>query len=314
MSAHLTLVVNGRPVRVGPGDTPLEDAVSEGMISPVQGLHGSTVLGQAAGPATRRRTGDEAHSPRPVALAEKGHGAAIKPAEASRHPAAKRTGIVSELQRLCPGIVQAIVTLDKPLDHEPGHQVELTAGHHPPVTLTPTLRVDGSTELNEMVFHLACEAGVFVGSLADALQVGTPVTVKGPVGRGHYRRGGGRLVLVADEAGFAGIWAIARAARYIEPDREIHLFVGARDPLDLYMQDGLDWLRATGVARIVKVADRNRQRPPDVKPGPLTAHISMLRANDAVHVSGRPATVGAVEVLAAAVGARCYPIPLDPHA
>lgn len=314
MSAHLTLVVNGRPVRVGIGDTPVEDAVAEGLIAPAQGVHGSAVLGQAAAPAPRRRSCDEASGLRPVAITPSDGGTALQQVAAPRHPTIKRPGTVSELVRLCPGIVQVVVTLDRPLDHEPGHQIELTVGGHPPVTLTPTLRTDGSTELNEMVFHLACEAGVFVGSLADALQVGTSISVKGPIGRGQYRRGGGRLVLVADEAGFAGIWAIARAARYIEPDREIHLFVGARDPLDLYMQDALDWLRATGVARIVKVADRHRQRPPDVKPGPLTAHIAMLRSNDAVHVSGRPATVGAVEILAAAAGARCYPIPLDPHA
>ena len=108
--------------------------------------------------------------------------------------------------------------------------------------------------------------------------------------------------------------AQAHAVRYIEPARDISLVVGARDPLDLYMREALDWLTATGVRQIVKVADRQRQRPPDVRPGPLTAHVPSLRANDVIHVSGRAGTVGAVEVLAGAVGARCYAIPLDPDA
>ena len=74
------------------------------------------------------------------------------------------------------------------------------------------------------------------------------------------------------------------------------------------MRESLDWLRATGVGRIVLTADRSRQRPPDVRPGPLTAHLPSLRATDVVHVAGDSSTVGAVQVLAASVGARCHPV------
>ncbi|GJE53634.1 MULTISPECIES: ferredoxin--NAD(+) reductase [Methylobacterium] len=312
MSARCSLVVNGKSVRVSTGDTPVDAAVTDGMITPMQGLHGTAMSGQGAAPSGRRAE-PRGFRPEPMRLTLPAANPMHAPGEPE--PAAdsvKRSGSITEISRLCPGVVEAIVTLANPLPFQPGHQVVLTmAGWHP-VTLTPSLRVDGAAELNELVFHIGCEAGVVGGSFAGELELGKPVSVKGPVGRGQYRPGGGRLVLVADEAGFAGIWAIARAARYIEPAREQTLVVGARDPLDLYMQPALDWLRATGVARIVTVADRNRQRPPDVKPGPLTAHIPMLRANDAVHVSGRAATVGAVEVLAASVGARCYTIPLDP--
>ncbi|TXM99998.1 ferredoxin--NAD(+) reductase, partial [Methylobacterium sp. WL103] len=48
-----------------------------------------------------------------------------------------------------------------------------------------------------------------------------------------------------------------------------------------------------------------------VRPGPLTAHLPALRATDVVHVAGDSSTVGAVQVLAAAVGARCYPVLVD---
>lgn len=312
MSARCSLVVNGRSLRVATGDTALEDALADGVIAPMQALHGASILGQAAPAAARRippreRRGEAVKLDLATGGPSLGFGETETPAASVR-----RSGSITEMTRLCPGIVQAIVSLVKPLDHEPGHQVELIAGHAPPVTVTPSLRVDGTCDLNEMVLHLPCEGGVFVGSLADTFQLGQTVTVKGPTGRGHYRRGGGRLVLIADEAGFAGIWAIARAARYIEPMREMSLVVGARDPLDLYMGEALDWLKATGIRQICRVADRHRQRPPDVRPGPLTAHVPPLRANDAVYVSGRPGTVGAVEVLAGSVGARCYPIPLDP--
>ncbi|MCE4222346.1 ferredoxin--NAD(+) reductase [Methylobacterium sp. C25] len=311
MSARCSLVVNGKSVRVSTGDTQVDDAVSDGMMTQMQGVHGAAAFGQGGAPAGRRAE-PRAQRAEPMRLKMP----AANPLQAPGEPelaqeSVKRSGTITEITRLCPGVVEAVVTLTNPLAYQPGHQVVLSLTGWHPVTLTPSLRVDGAAELNELVFHIGVEAGVVAGSFAGELELGKPVKVQGPVGRGQYRPGGGRMVLVADEAGFAGIWAIARAARYIEPAREQALVVGARDPLDLYMRPALDWLTATGVSRIITVADRNRQRPPDVRPGPLTAHIPMLRANDAVHVSGRAATVGAVEVLAASVGARCYTIPLD---
>jgi len=178
----------------------------------------------------------------------------------------------------------------------------------PTRTLSTTLRVDGTTEINDAVFHVARDPE---GDPLDGLRLDQPVRLKGPVGRGQYRPGGGRLVLVAAGAGFGAIWAIARAARYVEPAREMALAVGARDALDLYMRESLDWLRRTGVGRIVLCADRGRHRPPDVRSGPLSAHLPSLRATDVVHVAGDVSTVGAVQVLAASVGARCYPIVVD---
>ena len=313
MSARCSLVVNGRSVRVSTGDTSLDAAVADGVIAPTQAIHGTAMFGQAGGPLLRRSETRPHRAAEPAPLAILADAPSNLPVEqAAPLPVVRRPGSVTEIRRLAPGVLQAVVTLQKPLDHQPGQQVELSVAGWPPVVMTPSLRTDGSCELNELVFYLACEGGVIAGSLAGLLEVGTPVSVKGSFGRGLYRPGGGRLVLVADEIGFAGIWAIARAARYMETAREQAIVVGARDPLDLYMNESLDWLRATGVQRITLVADRHRQRPPEVRPGPLTAHVPQLRASDVVHVSGRAATVGAVEVLAATVGARCYAIPLDP--
>ncbi len=307
MSARCSLIVNGKAVRVSTGDTPVEAALAEGMIGPMQALHGTALLGQGPGPAVRRA---RARSRRPDALKTAPlSGRTIEPAEARALPQASRKGSLSEVRVLSPHVVEAVVTLTKRIDLEPGHQVAVSFEGLAPLTLAPTLRIAGTTELNELVFHLPrCERD---GSLVEALAPRAAVKVKGPVGRGQYRPGGGRLVLVAAGTGFAPIWSIAHAARYIEPARELHLIVGARDALDLYMRDSLDWLRRTGVARLVLTADRGRQRPPDVRPGPLTAHLPTLRATDVVHVAGCASTVGAVQVLAASVGARCSPIPVD---
>ncbi|KQO61950.1 ferredoxin-NAD reductase [Methylobacterium sp. Leaf102] len=312
MSARCSLVVNGRSVRVSTGDTPLEAALADGMIAAQPGL-----LGQGSGPLPRRAQARSHRSdavkltlPRP-SLIERSEtvAAPVKPV-----PAQKRAGTVTQITPLGPHTLEVVVTITKRLAFEPGHGVVATFEGFDPVTLSPTLRVDGAAELNELVFHLRLtgDRAALPDAFGDGIRLDHPVKIKGPVGRGYYRPGGGRLVLVAAETGFAPIWSIARAARYIEPAREVAIHVGARDPLDLYMRPSLDWLRATGVGRVVLVADRSRQRPPDVRPGPLTAHLPSLRTTDVVHVAGDASTVGAVEVLAAAAGARCYPILLDP--
>ncbi len=314
MNARCSLVVNGQTLRVSPGDTSLETALADGVITPMQGLQSGLIMGQAAAPAGRRLAARARRAENPTVSIPDAAPLLHTPKAPARAPV-RRVGSVDAVTALGPRVLQLVVALERRLPFEPGDQVCLTLEGGRPVTLAPTLSVEGGAELNELVFHLR-------GACADDLEAlfgvvptpGLTVKAKGPLGNGTYRPGGGRLVLVGAETGFAGIWAIARAARYIEPAREICVIAGARDPLDLYMRPALEWLRATGVNRITLAADRHRQRPPDVRPGPLTAHVPTLRTTDAVHASGCASTIGAVEVLAAAAGARFYPIPLPPGA
>ena len=313
MGARCSLVVNGRAIRVCPGDTPLEAALAEGMIAPVQALHGTHLLGQGAAAPAIRRTPPRRARAEASTRAEVARGLPGAPIPGQQdtppQPPSLRKGTVTGIRRLSPGIVEVVATLTRRPAFEPGHQALVTFGGLPAMTLCPTLGVDGAAEINQAVFHLPRDPDG--GGAADAIAIDQPVRLKGPVGRGQYRPGGGRLVLVSAGSGFGAIWSIARAARYVEPAREVALAVGARDALDLYMRESLDWLRRTGVGRIVLVAERGPQRPPDVRPGPLTAHLPALRATDVVHVAGDVSTVGAVQVLAASVGARCYPIVID---
>lgn len=136
--------------------------------------------------------------------------------------------------------------------------------------------------------------------------------LRGPVGGAAYRTGLGRLVLVSAETGFAPIWAIARAARYVEPEREMVLVAGAERAEDLYMRPALAWLRGTGVGRIVLVASRDPGGAPDVRSGPITAHLPPLAPGDSVYAAGPPEVVRAVERLAGAAGATCAGIPFLP--
>jgi CDP-4-dehydro-6-deoxyglucose reductase len=190
--------------------------------------------------------------------------------------------------------------------------VEVAFAGLPARPYCPTQRIDGNTELNELVFHLRRDRGALGPALGEAVHPGHAVRIKGPAGGTPYRPGPGRLILVAAETGFAPIWAIARAARHIETGREMVMVAGAADAEDLYMRPALDWLRGTGVQQITLAASRDRRGQADVRHGPVTAHLPTLRGSDTVHVAGPPDIVRAVERLCDSVGATCAALPFLP--
>ena len=174
MSARCSLVVNGKSVRVSTGDTPLEAALADGMIAATPGAGG-----QGAGPAPRRAQ-SRAHRGEAIKLSLP-RAAAIEPPSRlvlpSRPTAVqKRTGTVTEITALGPHTFQVVVTITRRLALEPGHGLDVTFENFAPVTLSPTLRVDGSAELNELVFHLRQDRDGFgLGhELVEALALRSP--------------------------------------------------------------------------------------------------------------------------------------------
>ncbi|WP_246692305.1 hypothetical protein [Methylobacterium sp. WL1] len=200
-----------------------------------------------------------------------------------------------------------MATLTRRPNLEPGHQALVTFAGLPALTLSPTLRIDGSAEINEAVFHIPRDPE---GGPVDAIRLDQPVRLKGPVGRGQYRPGGGRLVLVAAGAGFGPIWAIARRPATSSPPARWRWRSAPGRPRPLHAREpGLAALHRRRPDRALRRPRRPAAAGRALRP--LTAHLPSLRATDVVHVAGDIATVGAVQVLAAAVGARCYPIVLD---
>ena len=177
MSARCSLIVNGKAVRVSTGDTPVEAALAEGMIAPLQALHGAGLLGQGPGAAARRTKSRRTRTD--VLKLAASTAAPIVAAEPRRVPSTTRKGTLSGLRVLSPHVVEAVVTLEKRLVLEPGHQVALSIEGLSPVTLCPTLRVDGSAELNEAVFH--CPRDEDGPSLFEAVGLEVAVKLKGPV-------------------------------------------------------------------------------------------------------------------------------------
>ncbi|GJD50652.1 Dihydroorotate dehydrogenase B (NAD(+)), electron transfer subunit [Methylobacterium crusticola] len=301
MRSRCSLVVNGKTVRVATGDTPFEAALPGGVAAGRDGTVQDAVPRLRNTSRTRPRLGDGAGtrpSPAPTPL--------------SALRTVKRAGTLLCATPLGGAVVELVVTVSRPLDVAPGQAVEVAFAGLPPRPYCPTQRIDGTTELNELVFHVRADCGAVGPALGGTVRPGHVVRVKGPAGGTPYRPGPGRLVLAAAETGFAPIWAIARAARYLEAGREMVLVVGARDADDLYMRPALDWLRQTGVQQITLAASRERRGLADVRSGPVTAYLSGLRPSDTVHVAGPPDLVRGVEMLCAGAGATCIGLPFLP--
>ena len=197
----------------------------------------------------------------------------------------RRAGTLTGVRALSPALVELVVTLTRPLAHRPGQAVALALAGRPARTVHPTLRLEASTELNELVVHWPRDP------LAEALAPGHLARVRGPLADDGYRPGEGRLVLVADGLGVAPVWAIARAACCTEPGRALVVVVAAPGAAEPSLRPALDWLAGAG-ARVVTACG-----------GPATAHLPRLGPDDTVHAAGPAAMVAAAARLARAVGA-----------
>jgi NAD(P)H-flavin reductase len=221
----------------------------------------------------------------------------------------QRSGEVVSVVDLTPGIVEVAVALEAPLDYRPGQHVQVTFTGFPARDLCPTLRCDGACELNELVFHMRrAPGGAVSAELGTAIGAGHPVSVRGPSGVAYHRPGGGRLVLVSTGAGWGPIWAIARAARFREPQRPLVLVAGARNPADLYMGESLAWLQATGTTEIVLTSTAPNPGLP-LRQGRPTLHLPRLGPSDVVHAAGSPALMAALALLARAAEAEFHAVP-----
>ncbi len=306
MSPRCSLVVNGKPVRVATGDTPLDAALPRNVAAGRDGVIQDSVL-QEVLPRLRNTS---------RARPRLGEGVATRPGPAPSALAvlrtAKRAGTLLSATPLSGAVMEVVVTVSRTLDVAPGQAVEVAFAGLPARPYCPTQRIAGNTELNELVFHLRRDRGALGPALGEAVHPGHAVRIKGPAGGTPYRPGPGRLVLVSAETGFAPIWAIARAARHIETGREMVVVAGAADADDLYMRPALDWLRGTGVQQVTLAASRDRRGQADVRHGPVTAHLPTLRGSDTVHVAGPPEIVRAIERLCDSVGASCAALPFLP--
>ena len=305
MKTRPTLLINGRKIAATPGDTLLDAGLANRIVIPHD-----CCTGQCSTCRVRVYDGE-------VDDSGTGEGGTVLACQATVSGDAviefdevplpsKRSGTITALSKISPDIFEVVVTLAKPLAYLPGQYVKLRFAGFPSRDYSPTLRVDGSAELNELVFHIrSCPDGVVSSKLGRRLDVGHQVQVRGPFGNAFFRKAEGRMILVATGTGWAPIWAIARAARYHQPEREMVVIAGARDPRNLYMQPSLEWLRQTGVQQIITTCSGTRAQQP-MRFGRPTIHLPRLQETDSVYVAGAAEMVAAVEFLAEIGGARCH--------
>lgn len=311
MKGGCEIVVNGRRLRAQPGQTLLDAALAGRIVIPHDCGTGQCNTcrvriydGTVDDDGTRRRD-------TVLACRARVTGEAVIEFDEVPDPA-KRAGHVASIVHLTPDIVEASVLLEQALVYLPGQYVRATFRGFPARDYSPTIRLDGSAELNELVFQVRREPGGEVSAkLGTEIAAGHPVRVEGPFGAAFHRLGEGRLVLVSTGTGWAPIWAVARAARLREPERGMVLIAGARNPDNLYMAPALEWLCATGPAHAVMTATEPHERA-GIMAGRPTLHCPAFHDTDTVYAAGAPAMVAAVEELAIAAGATCYADPFTP--
>jgi CDP-4-dehydro-6-deoxyglucose reductase len=147
--------------------------------------------------------------------------------------------------------------------------------------------------------------GGFTQRLFEQLAVGALLRIEAPIGQFAYESGPEPLLLVAGGTGFAPIKSILRTeletTRADAAGRPIHLFWGARHPIDLY-EDALlrDWvsayprLRYTAVLSEATATTAAHQRLGWVHEVVLAEYADLPRCD--AWIAGPPALIEAARV------------------
>lgn len=160
------------------------------------------------------------------------------------HPVRKVHGTVVALDDLTHDIKRVRLRL------EDGERLAFTAGQYAQVTFPgcPTREYSMANPPNEPVleFHVRhVPGGATSPHVASKLTVGDRVAVEGPFGSSYLReRHAGPIVAVAGGSGLAPVKSILETALAAGMRQPIHLYVGARDERDVYLESHLQNLAA----------------------------------------------------------------------
>ena len=129
------------------------------------------------------------------------------------------------------------------LDIESGGPFDFTAGQYAALAFDGLPPRDFSMAsppgAEPLEFHVRLAPGGRVTRhVLDRLRAGDPVSVAGPMGTAHYRRGHrGPILLVAGGSGLAPIGSIAGSALAGGARQDVFLYFGARAERDVYLED-----------------------------------------------------------------------------
>jgi NAD(P)H-flavin reductase/ferredoxin len=304
MRRSCNLTVNGRSVTANIGETVIDAALGGAIIIPQDCRSGQCETCRVK--VISGELDDQGTADRDTVLACQATLAGD--AEISFEempPTVKRAGLIAEITSLSPEVVEVVVALQEPLDYRPGQYIRAKFSGFPAREYSPTCRLDGSFDANEMVFHVRRLPGGLISSQIGAgIGLGHRVHIQGPFGQAFLREGTGPLVLIAGGTGWAPIWSLARAARAKQRNRELIVIAGSRELKNLYMRPALDWLIDDGVREVIATSELDAAG--SVLRGRPTHYLPLLGFEDTVHVAGPAGLVDAVKAKARSVAARCY--------
>ncbi len=310
MRTTCNLIVNGRSVTANIGETLIDAAIGGSIVIPQDCRSGQCEtcrVNVISGDVDNQGTGEGG-----TVLACQATVAGDAEIRFEEVPAtAKRAGIVAEITQLSPEVVEVIVALQTPLDYRPGQYVRAKFSGFPAREYSPTCRLDGSFNANEMVFHIRrLPGGLISAQIGASIRLGHRVHIQGPFGQAFLRKGTGPLVLVAGGTGWAPIWSLARAARTQQRGRDLIVIAGSRDAENLYMRPALDWLIDDGVRDVIATSEIDAVG--SILPGRPSHYLPLLGFEDTVYVAGPSGLVDAVKRKARSGAARCYADPFVP--
>jgi 3-phenylpropionate/trans-cinnamate dioxygenase ferredoxin reductase subunit len=304
------LTINGKDIQASPGETLIDAALGGWMIIPHDCRSGqceSCRVTVVSGSVDDRGTSDGR-----TVLACQATVAGNASIEFDELPVPqKASGAVTAINPLSHDVVEVVVSMQSALDYRPGQYVRVKFAGLPAREYSPTVRMDGTTKDDEMVFHVRCLPDGRVSSeIGRGIVPGTRVHIQGPFGQAYLRQSPGPLVLVSGGTGFAPIWSLARAARAQQRTRKMIVIAGAPNPQSLYMRRALDWLVDDGVEDVVATSEAGAQWP-NVRGRP-TDYLPLVGIEDTVYVAGPVGLVDAVKRKARHASARCYADPFLP--
>jgi 3-phenylpropionate/trans-cinnamate dioxygenase ferredoxin reductase subunit len=304
------LVVNGRSISASVGETLIDAALGGAIIIPQDCRSGQCETCRVkviSGNVDDRGTAD-----RSTVLACQATIAGDAEICFEELPTTvKRAGLIAEIKQLSPEVLEVVVGLQAPLDYRPGQYVRAKFSGFPAREYSPTCRLDGSFDPNEMVFHIRRLPGGLISSqIGASIGLGHRVHIQGPFGQAFLREGTGPLVLVAGGTGWAPIWSLARAARAQQRPRDLIVIAGSRDIENLYMRPALDWLLDDGVRDVIGTSESGAAG--SVLPGRPSHYLPLLGFEDTIYVAGPVGLVDAVKKKARSAAAQCYADPFLP--
>jgi CDP-4-dehydro-6-deoxyglucose reductase, E3 len=216
---------------------------------------------------------------------------------------------IAKLVRLAPDVLQVFLRLPavEPLQFQPGQYLDvlLEGGRRRSFSIASPPHDSGLIELHVR----RVPGGDFTAALFEQLREGSLLRIEGPIGQFVYREQAMPVLMIAGGTGFAPLKSMLRHALERGSARDIRLYWGARQALDVYEEPlVLDWTRRYPHLRFTVVLSEATVLDPHVPHRRLGwVHEAVLAEHPSlgsfeVYAAGPPAMIEAIRAIFPAHG------------